>query len=508
MIEFARGAWTGASRSVATVHLWSTADPHNPVPAGDPITGAATWVNAVAFSPDGATLAIASSDQKVGLRLVDVASRRVIATMPHPSRATSVSFSADGAWVMTGANDGTARLWPVNSPTLDGLPYVVSATRFSPDGTRLAVGSGDLRVFDVTDPNHRKQIGPAQTNPDSFSGTLAYSPNGRLLAEGHGRSGTVQLWDVAGGGPPVSLGAPLPAHAQLVETVTFSPDSTLLGTGANDGAVHVLDVTNPQHPVLLSTPGQFNSDVNEVAFSPNGKLLAAGSIDKTVRLWDIRDPRKPVQLGRPLVPGNHYVYSSIFSPDGTILAVSLADSTVRLYDINDPANPKAIGKPLTGPENHIYFLSFTSDGSTVWIWDVRQPATPTVLATLTCPRAPCIRWASSHTATISSLAATRRRPGSGTPTRSRRPGSSATPPVPASPRRSGRSTSRTDSTTRPAGDAVQPASNPGCALCNLRSRAFNMGRIAGVVGAVCGHSWCQSGSRYWHFAELPPEVRS
>jgi WD40 repeat protein len=377
-----------------TVHLWSTTDPHNPVPAGDPITGAATWVNAVAFSPDGATLAIASSDQRVGLRLVDVASRRVVATMPHPSPATSVRFSADGAWVITGANDGTARLWPVDSPTLDGMAYLVSAARFSPDGTRLAIGSADLRVFDVTDPGHPRQVGPAQANPDGFSGTLAYSPNGRLLAEGRGRSGTMQLWDVAGGGQPVPLGPPLPAHRQEIETVTFSPDSTLLGTGSRDGDVHVWDVTNPQHPVLLSTPGQFASYVNEVAFSPNGKLLAAGSVDKTVRLWDIRDPRKPVQLGQALTPGNHYVYSAIFSPDGTMLAISLADSTVRLYDITDPAKPELIGKPLTGPENYIYFLSFTSDGSTlaesatdgtVWIWDVRQPKTPKVLATLTVP---------------------------------------------------------------------------------------------------------------------------
>ncbi|MFD0432036.1 hypothetical protein ACFQ60_47085 [Streptomyces zhihengii] len=36
--------------------------------------------------------------------------------MPHPSPVTSVKFSPDGRHVITGANDGTARLWPIDSP--------------------------------------------------------------------------------------------------------------------------------------------------------------------------------------------------------------------------------------------------------------------------------------------------------------------------------------------------------------------------------------------------------
>lgn len=377
-----------------TVHLWSTTDPRSPISASPPIAGASTWVNALAFSPDGATLAIASSDERNGLRLVDVANQRVIATMPHPAPVTAVAFSADGNRVITGANDGVARLWPVAGPTLEGMTYAVSATEFSPDGTRLAVGSSDLRILDTSNPLQPKQLGPAHTNPDGFSGTLAYSANGRLLAEGRGRSGTLQLWDVAHRAQPTPLGPPLQADPQAIETLTFNPTSTLLAVGSNDDTVRLWDVTTPQSPVLLSIPGTFASYVYEVAFSPNGTLLAAGSIDKTVRLWDITNPRKPVQVGPTLTPGNHYVYSALFSPDGKILAVSLADSTVRLYDVTDPRHVRTIGKPLTGPDNYIYDLAFSTDGTTlaaaatddtVWLWNVHQPATPTVQATLTLP---------------------------------------------------------------------------------------------------------------------------
>ncbi|HWS34919.1 MAG TPA: AAA family ATPase [Actinoplanes sp.] len=385
-----RGDILAAGGADQQVHLWSTVG--DPVPSGPPIGGAASWINAVAFSPDGSTLAIASSDSEQGVRLLDLASRRTVATMPHPSPVTSVKFGPDGTTVITGANDGTARMWPVAAPTLEGLDYTVSAARFSPDGTTLAIGSADLRLLDVTDPRHPTALGPAITNPDGFSGTAAFAPDSRLLAEGHGRSGTVQLWDVTDRAHPSRAGPLLKAHSQQVETLVFSPDGAMLATGSRDGAVHLWDVRNPRAPARLSTPGTFNGYVNQVAFSPNGHLLVAGSADKTIRLWNVRDPRVPTVVGRPLTPGDHYVFSADFSPDGSLLAVGLADSTVRLYDMTDPDAPSPIGAPLTGPLNYVYSLAFTSDGSTltattaagtVWIWDIRDRRAPVVLAKLT-----------------------------------------------------------------------------------------------------------------------------
>jgi WD40 repeat protein len=386
------GSMLAAGGADFMVHLWSTTDPRRPIASGPPIDGASTWINAVAFSPDGTTLAIASSDSNNGLRLYDLASRRITATVPHPWPVTSVKFSPDGATVITGANDGTARLWPVASTVLEGMDYIVSATRFSPDGRTLAIGSADLRLFDIAHPQHPRLLAPAIPNPDTFSGTLAFAPNNHLLAEGHGRSGTLQLWNVANPAQPIALGPPLEAHTGQIETLAFSPDSTILATGSRDGAVHLWNVRTPDAPLPLSTPGTFGGFVNQVAFSPNGKLLVAGSTDKTVQLWDISNPRTPVPVGSPLTPANHYVYSTVFSPDGSTLAISLADSTIRLYDIRDPAHPKPIAKPLTGPEGYVNNVAFTSDGAvlaatagdgTVWIWDLHDRHKPAVYATLT-----------------------------------------------------------------------------------------------------------------------------
>ncbi|MFD9122293.1 NACHT and WD repeat domain-containing protein [Streptomyces bottropensis] len=372
------------------VHLWSTSG-SRPRAEGKPIGGATSYINAVAFSPDGATLAIASSDGVNGIRLLDLASRRIIATLPHPAPVTSVKFSPDGKSVITGANDGTARLWPVNIPTLEGMAYIVSAARFSPDGKTLAIGSADLQLFDVTQAHSPHRLGPAVSNPDTFSGTVAFAPNGRLLAEGRGRSGTVQLWNVATPARLSELGPPLEAHSKQVEALAFSPDSTTLATGARDGSMRLWDVRTPERPKELAEPGPFDGMVTDIRFSPDGRLLVAGSADKTVRFWDVSNPRKPRPYGAPITPANHYVFSTVFSADGSLLAVGLADSTVRLYDVTEPGRPEAIGQPLTGPEGYVSALSFTSDSAflaatatdgTVWLWDLQDRRSPTVWATL------------------------------------------------------------------------------------------------------------------------------
>ncbi|MBT3078362.1 MULTISPECIES: helix-turn-helix domain-containing protein [Streptomyces] len=385
------GLFLAAGGADNLVRLWSTADPSKAAVAGKPIGGSATYINAVTFSPDSATLALASSDSNTGTRLVDVRSRRVIATLPHPSPVTSVKFSPDGHHVITGANDGTARLWPVRSPTVEGLDYILSAARFAPGGRTLALGSADFRLLDITDPQYPKPLGQPHTNPDKFSGTLAFASHRPLLVEGRGRSGTVQLWDTTDPARPTPIGPPLRAHPAQVETVAFSPDDKVLATGGRDGTVRLWDIRTPRKPVPLSTPGSFDGFVNQVAFSPDGTVIVAASTDKTVKMWNISNARNPRLLGKPLTPADHYLYAAAFSPDGRTLALGLADGTIHLYDTSDRSLPRLRGKPLTGPEGYVFSIAFSPQGSslaatggdgTIWIWRLDSLSAPTRHATL------------------------------------------------------------------------------------------------------------------------------
>jgi WD40 repeat protein len=104
---------------------------------------------------------------------------------------------------------------------------------FAPDGSGLAAGDGTGRVA-VWDGDLRHRAGilrniflaPVDPSSDSAEAitALAFSPDGRTLAVG-GDAGTVQLWDISTQRP---LGPSLPTPGESVDTLAFSPDSTVL----------------------------------------------------------------------------------------------------------------------------------------------------------------------------------------------------------------------------------------------------------------------------------------
>ena len=130
--------------------------------AGAPAAGGSP-VAAVAFSPDGATLATASASG--GIRLWDTATQQEIGTpmTAGPGPVYALAFSPDGATLATAGGDGSARLWDTATQQEVGTPMTagpgpVYALAFSPDGAKLlTVGTsgssgGDARQWDVAFP--------------------------------------------------------------------------------------------------------------------------------------------------------------------------------------------------------------------------------------------------------------------------------------------------------------------------------------------------------------------
>ncbi len=105
-------------------------------------------VKAVAFSPDGRFLAVASS---IGVWLYDAKTFDEVRLLESDRWLTSLAFSPDGSMLASGSYDDTIKLWDTRSykeiATLKGHTDSVRSVSFSPDGSLLASGSDDGTVI-------------------------------------------------------------------------------------------------------------------------------------------------------------------------------------------------------------------------------------------------------------------------------------------------------------------------------------------------------------------------
>ncbi|MBV9139873.1 MAG: TIR domain-containing protein [Pseudonocardiales bacterium] len=346
-----------------TARLWDIHDPHHPTPLAT-LTGHTNKVSSVAFSADGGALATASSDTTVRLWDVrDPAHPTALGTLiGHTNGVLSVVFSPDGRTLVTASFDETARLWDLPGPIVAGHTNTVVSVAFSPDGHTLATASADntARLWDVHDPDHPTALGTL-IGHTGIVYSVAFSPDGHTLATAS-FDDTAWLWDIHDPHHPTPL-ATLTGHTNTVNSVAFSPDGHTLATGSLDQTARLWDIRDPHHPTPLSTLTGHTSSVSSVAFSPDGHTLATASFDDTVLLWDIRDPHHPMLLST-LTGHTNIVYSVVFSPDGHTLATGSADDTARLWDIRDPHHPMLLST-LTGHTSSVYSVAFSPDGHTL-----------------------------------------------------------------------------------------------------------------------------------------------
>ncbi|WP_327714053.1 helix-turn-helix domain-containing protein [Streptomyces sp. NBC_00490] len=367
-----------------TTRLWDVTDPARPRPAGAPEEKAESWLNAVQFAPDGDTLAIGGSDDAVRLWQRD--SGYVTATLPHPGAVTSVMWF-DRRTLVTGCSDGVVRLWSLPSPVLTSAQGV-NALAYSPDSRLLAVGTLELRLWDLA--RHEPVGRPWKPGPDRFIQSVTFAPRGRILAVGYS-DGMVRLFSYTLRGDLTPLGRPFrAAKTGTVESLVFNRAGTVLATGADDATVRLWDMSRTGTVRPLRTLTGATDAVLSVSFTPDGRHIAAGSIDRAVRVWAVsaRTPKPLVTLRGP----TGYVWSVAFSPDGRLLAAGSADRAVRLWDTRDIRRPVRVGRDLTGFTSYVYSVAFSPNGrtlaagstdTTVWLFDITDPRAPDMAAVLT-----------------------------------------------------------------------------------------------------------------------------
>jgi WD40 repeat protein/Flp pilus assembly protein TadD len=405
------------------IYLW---DQDTGNSRGQPIPGPeADAVSALAFSPDGRTIAagVTAAADRTGVRDKTLATGGQRETIwlwdlntgqprgrPFSSDQGGVSelaFSGNGEILASVTTAGTIQLWDVATGTSRGLMLSshrrgkVHSLAFSPKGKILVAGceDGSIILWDIgSEPPLSERL------PLDLEGSkLALSPNGSRLASAscsqRERSGCakreIRLWDIDKG---QALGVPLTGPGDEVESLAFSPDGHTLAAsscskaerfGCTQSEIRLWDSDKGQE---LGAPLTGATDrVVALAFSPDGHTLASGSCGKRegsdcaqgeIRLWDI-SAETGQSLGAPLPIPMLSAVSLAFSPDGTLAsgscskrgAAGCAEAELRLWDFH---NRRLLGAPFRSHQSFLSGLAFSpngrtlaSAGSDVILWDVQ-----------------------------------------------------------------------------------------------------------------------------------------
>jgi len=287
-------------------------------------------VNALAFSPDGKTLATGDGwlGRKGEVKLWDL-DAGIAQTLvgEFPNAILSLAFNPNGRIMAIGCYDGSVRLWDLvqcqESHVVRNSEIRPYRAAFSPDGRILATwGSNDclqLRDLSTGDEQILQEVrGPVVFCPDDHPLGLARFHN-------------VTICDALKNQRLLNL-AP---NTHLYWTITFSPDGRTVAAASQDGRVTLWDGNTGQERLTIAG---HPDRVNILAFSPDGKTLASGAFHGAVKLW-------AVDTGEELAcfQGHTRAVAALaFAADGQKIASGSHDQTVRIWALDNGS--KKIGR--------------------------------------------------------------------------------------------------------------------------------------------------------------------
>lgn len=321
---------------------------------------------ALAYSPDGNTLAASAGDNKI--TLWDTRLGEETAALSAYTRPSQISFLPDNKHLLT-CGPGYVSMWEIKSgqeaKTIELPEAKVTAMSLEPDGARLVTASGDHTVRFWKLPTAQEEyVVPGHAAPVT---AIARSSDGALLATGS-MDRTVIVWDLK----TRTVRNVLRGHADAILDLAFSPSAPVLASAGADGQVLTWSLTDGTSLVRVEA---HKGRANALVFTPDGRsLISAGQDGELV----MRNTVTGLELARLGVQEQGMAITSmIVVNDGQTLLYGSDDGRVRGWSITRyktirtlRAHMSAISHMAYAPQGQRLATSDVEGG--LYMWNVND----------------------------------------------------------------------------------------------------------------------------------------
>jgi WD40 repeat protein/serine/threonine protein kinase len=336
-------------------------------------------IGALAWSPS-ATMIASSSSAPTGDHAVafwEVETGQSLGRLPfHACGDRSLMWTSDGKMLIaaSGHKDAKVRFWDFESQDflpreLSGGPGLLATARDGKSFVAVEAG-GTLEVFDLELHGEARSLGEHTGVPTS----VAFSPDAKRLASGH-EDRSVRFWMVDSGQLLREL-----AVEGRIGAVRWAPDGKAVavladaGREAVNGAARHTDIFNTDSgEKLFSLVLRGSQRIVRLDFSPDGRTIA--SVGDEWRIWEAAG-ETPGKLRSSYLPG---ATTLSWSPDAKILAIG-SEAGVTICDIDSGAqlHEIACGEPhglAMSPDAKIVAAVDGVDKTTILLLDVEAEET-------------------------------------------------------------------------------------------------------------------------------------